>query len=173
MTSPQPRAAHPDEAERLWALRTRAVRETCISHYDAATVEVWAASPMPDSYARMIAAGGAVLIEEHGELLGYGIVDLNKAEVEAMFVDPAQGGRGLGARLMREVDAIARQRGLSELTVHSSLNAAAFYQAVGFQEIERASYPHPCGVSLDCVRMRKTLSPVRADGQEPSAKPRE
>lgn len=154
---PPPRPARSDEAARLWALRTQAVRATCISHYDAATVAAWSASPLPESYARMIAAGGAVLIEEDGELLGYGIVDLDGAEVEAMFVDPARGGRGLGARLMAEIDAIARTHGLPALTVASSLNAVAFYQAMGFRTIGEDAYAHPCGVSLACVRMHKHL----------------
>ncbi|MGH8080410.1 MAG: GNAT family N-acetyltransferase [Lysobacter sp.] len=158
----EPRAARPDEAARLWALRTRAVRATCVSHYAAATVEVWSASPLPSSYARMIVAGGAVLIEADGELLGYGIVDLDSAdpdsaEVEAMFVAPEQSGRGLGARLMRELDAIARARGLSTLVVASSLNAVPFYRAAGFSTIGEAEYAHPSGVALACVHMRKSL----------------
>jgi GNAT superfamily N-acetyltransferase len=105
----------------------------------------------------MIAAGGAVLIEEDGELLGYGIVDLDGAEVEAMFVDPAHGGRGVGARLMSELDAIARAHGLSALTVASSLNATAFYQTLGFRMKSEDAYPHPSGVTLTCVRMEKSL----------------
>ncbi|MGO1070097.1 GNAT family N-acetyltransferase [Lysobacter sp. CA199] len=153
----EPRAARQDEAARLWALRTRAVRAGCVGHYDAATVAIWSASPLPDSYPRLIAAGGAVLIEEGDELLCYGIVDLERAEVEAMFVAPEHGGRGLGARLMGEIEAIARDHGLSALTVASSLNATAFYRSVGFNAIGEAAYPHPSGVTLACVHMRKSL----------------
>ncbi len=65
-----------EEADRLWALRTRCVRELCSAAYPPEVIAPWAASPPPAQYAGLIAQGGCVVAEDAaGQLLGYGILD--------------------------------------------------------------------------------------------------
>lgn len=58
------------ELDSLWALRTRAVAHACAAHYAQAVLDVWLASPAPASLSRLIAAGGVLVAEEDGRMLG-------------------------------------------------------------------------------------------------------
>jgi GNAT superfamily N-acetyltransferase len=53
-------------------------------------------------------------------------------DVQSVFVAPELRDRGVGARLMGEVLAEARRRGLERVTVHSTERAVPFYQRLGF-----------------------------------------
>lgn len=141
----------------LWALRTRAVKLTCASHYSAEQIEVWSASPAPESYLRLIATQGALVAHEAGALLGYGILDRQTGEVIAVFVEPGQDGQGIGKLLMQGLEVLAGQEHFSRLYLFSSLNAADFYRAVGFVAIRDEAYEHPSGVTLRSLYMEKAL----------------
>ena len=51
----------------------------------------------------------------------------------------------------------ARGVGLAEIFLDSSLNAVPFYEAVGFEVIERRKYRLKSGREMDSIRMRKEL----------------
>jgi GNAT superfamily N-acetyltransferase len=59
-------------------------------------------------------------------------------EVKRVFVAPAARGRGLGARLMGELEHLAREHGLSALrldTRHDLVEARRLYAALGYEEV--------------------------------------
>ncbi|NVE00880.1 GNAT family N-acetyltransferase [Massilia sp. BJB1822] len=140
----------------MWALRTRAVRLSCASHYAPDVIDRWSATPTPDSYVRLLNQGGGLLAREGDVLLGYAILNTASGEVDAVFVDPAQGGRGVGRRLLAGLEALADSLALARpLFLYAALNAVAFYQAAGFVRRRDAQYAHPAGMLLDCVYMDK------------------
>lgn len=156
------RAASADIAA-MWELRTRAVRSSCASHYAADVIAAWAATPVPDSYEAQVAAGGALLAEQAGKLLGYSILILESGEVDAVFVDPLSAGRGVGRALLRGLEQMAAARWAPPLHLYASLNAVEFYQAAGYVAVRGHRYAHPSGLLLDCVYMeRRVALPVTA-----------
>ena len=139
----------------LWALRTRCVRETCCSHYPPEVIARWSASPAPLQLPVLIEAGGCVVAEDaDGTLLGYGVIDLAGNEIDALFVDPDCGGRGIGLTLMQAMEALADP--VRPLVLSASLNAVPFYERCGFEALREENYPHPSGVALASVRMQRT-----------------
>lgn len=59
-------------------------------------------------------------------------------EVKRVFIAPAARGRGLGTRLMGELECLARQHGLSTLrldTRHDLIEARRLYARMGYQEV--------------------------------------
>jgi len=152
--SPALRVGTAEEAERLWGLRTRCVRELCSTAYPPEVIAPWAASPPPAQYAGLIAQGGCVVAEDGaGQLLGYGILDTAGNEIDALFVDPDCGGRGIGQVLMQALQAMADPA--RPLLLSASLNAVPFYQRCGFRALREESYPHPTGIPLASVRMQR------------------
>jgi GNAT superfamily N-acetyltransferase len=55
-------------------------------------------------------------------------------EVVTFFILPSHQGRGIGAALLAELEAIARAQGLVQLSVHASLTGAGFYRRHGYRE---------------------------------------
>ncbi len=149
------RVGRADEADRLWVLRTRCVRELCSTAYPPEVIAPWSASPPPQHYRALLAGGGGVIAEDaEGALLGYGVIDLAGNEIDALFVDPDCGGRGIGLALMQAMEALADPA--RPLVLSASLNAVPFYQRCGFEALREESYPHPSGVALASVRMQRT-----------------
>jgi len=142
----------------LWELRTRAVRTSCASHYAPDIIDTWCAAPAPEKMAALLAAGGGLLEEEDGKVLGFAILNLDSGELDAAFVDPAQQGRGIARRLLAALDALAVERGFGRLFLSASLNAVPFYRAAGYVEVRREIYPHRSGLRLESVHMEKTLT---------------
>ncbi|MCC7696664.1 GNAT family N-acetyltransferase [Janthinobacterium sp. EB271-G4-7A] len=154
------RPALPDDINALWALRTVAVRVSCATHYAPEQITVWTASPVPDSYAAMLAAGGGIVAMQGEIIAGYAMLDADKQEVDAVFVDPAHAGLGIGKRLLAALEQLARGRGIARLHLSASLNAVPFYAAAGFTALREQAYAHPSGISLSSVAMEKALTPA-------------
>ncbi|MGX9718145.1 GNAT family N-acetyltransferase [Janthinobacterium lividum] len=154
------RPALPDDIAALWALRTVAVRVSCATHYAPEQITVWTASPVPDTYAAMLAAGGGIVAMQGEIIAGYAMLDADKQEVDAVFVDPAHAGLGIGKRLLAALEQLARGRGIARLHLSASLNAVPFYAAAGFTALREQAYAHPSGISLASVAMDKDLTPA-------------
>ncbi|MFC3461222.1 GNAT family N-acetyltransferase [Massilia haematophila] len=151
------RAARPEELPSLWELRTRAVAQGCAAHYPASVLASWLAAPAPEPLPRLLAAGGGVVAMEAGRLLGYAVLDAASGEVDAVFVEPAEHGRGIGALLLAALERMALAAGHERLFLSASLNAVPFYRHAGFQAIREESYPHRSGVAIASVYMEKQL----------------
>lgn len=154
---PNQRPATQADLATMWALRTRAVRASCASHYPADVIDAWCASPAPDSLPGLVAAGGALVAEQDGCMLGYAILDLDRGEIDAVFVDPGRQRGGIAVRLLAALDTMAIDRGIDRLFLSASLNAVPFYQRAGFSALREEIYPHRSGVELRSVFMEKLL----------------
>ncbi|PKB20963.1 GNAT family N-acetyltransferase [Janthinobacterium sp. 64] len=146
------------DIDALWALRTVAVRVGCATHYAPEQITVWTASPVPPAYAAMLAAGGGIVAMQDEAIAGYAMLDIDKHEVDAVFVDPARAGLGIGKRLLAALEQLARGRSIARLHLSASLNAVPFYAAAGFTALREETYAHPSGISLASVAMEKVLA---------------
>ena len=152
------RPALDSDIDALWALRTVAVRVSCATHYAPEQIAVWTATPVPPAYAAMLAAGGGIVAMLDDAITSYAMLDVIKDEVDAVFVDPARAGLGIGKRLLAALEQLARQRGIAHLHLSASLNAVPFYAAAGFTALREEAYAHPSGISLASVAMEKALA---------------
>lgn len=141
----------------LWSLRTRAVRIGCASHYPPEIIATWSAAPPPATLPLLVRGGGGIVAEEEGRALGYAVLDVDTGEVDAVFVDPAAHGRGVGRALLQSLEAMAREAGLDRLFLSASLNAVAFYERAGFRALRERMVPHRSGIAIRAVVMEKRL----------------
>jgi N-acetylglutamate synthase-like GNAT family acetyltransferase len=86
--------------------------------------------------AEAIAEGRArVAVGRQGTLLGFSViapVEPGVCELDDLFVDPDLMGRRMGAALVEDVAARAREAGDRELAVTANPDAIGFYERVGF-----------------------------------------
>jgi GNAT superfamily N-acetyltransferase len=106
-----------------------------------------------------ITDGRTIVAENVGELLGFAVVlrrDDGDAELDGLFVDPAQWRHGIGRALLEHAERIATSDGAAILWVTANTRALEFYGACGFVtvgEVATRFRPAP--------RMRKTIHVAR------------
>jgi len=114
--------------------------------------------PMTADYDRAVREHLIDLWEEGGELLA--LIEVIPAEdhllIENVAVRPDRQGRGIGDRLMRHAEALARSLGFDEVRLYTNAAFAenlAFYARRGYQEYRRATVIPGSVV----VHMKKTI----------------
>jgi N-acetylglutamate synthase-like GNAT family acetyltransferase len=81
--------------------------------------------------AQLIDTRQVLVAERNRQLLG--TASLDGEVVRTVFIDPPMQGQGVGRLLMLAITRLAREQGIAELLVPSSLTARGFYQRLGFE----------------------------------------
>lgn len=109
-----------------------------------------------------------VATAEDGLLVGCG--GWSKAPPGARDESPALGhlrhfathpewvGRGIGRALYDDAAAQAREAGVTRLACYASLNAEAFYAALGFRRVRSVDVPLAHGVAFPAILMERELA---------------
>jgi len=151
------KACKPD-AEAAWEIRNAAILDQCVGHYSTDVLEIWTSGELPESFATKVAKQFYVATY-HDVVVGTGMIDIETGKIDAIFVHPNYMRKGIGKKMVSFLEKIALNHGLETLTLDSTLNAASFYRACGFNGHEVGTYNSPRGISLDCIPMAKIISP--------------
>jgi putative acetyltransferase len=139
-----------------------AVRGIASRDYPPEVVEDWAPMPVtektierfltnPDGEIRLVA-------EMEGRIVGIGALVLANCELRACYVAPEAARSGVGSALVREIERIARHKGLVYLQMDSSVTAEPFYVAQGYKVRHRGEHKLRSGRRMACVQMEKALN---------------
>ena len=88
-------------------------------------------------------------------IVGFSSLGIN--EVNAVHVHPHYTQIGVGTLLLNAVETEALAQNMRKLKVSASITAVPFYQARGYQAIERSFHTLRSGVEIPCVSMEKSL----------------
>jgi len=149
------------DARMFLEVHNAAVRGIAAKDYPPEVVEDWAQMPVteegverflanPDGEIRLVA-------EIDGVIVGIGCLVVANCELRACYVAPAAARKGVGTALVREIEHIARDRGLTYLQMDSSVTAEPFYLHHGYTVRQRSEHILWSGRSMACVRMEKRL----------------
>lgn len=132
------RPAHVAEADALSALAVRSK-----AHWGYSSEFMAACRDELEVHVRDIAASRVTVAEGVGGILGFywlGPVRAGSCELEALFVEPAAIGQGVGRALLDAAARAAHAEGARSLTIQADPNAEAFYLRAGARRVgERAS----------------------------------
>lgn len=151
-----------EEARTFLEVHHKSVRGLAAGDYPQSVIDDWAPLPItdrdvhaflrnPDNEIRLVA-----LIA--GTVVGIGALVAEKSELRACYVLPGLVRKGVGAAIVREIEDIARVRGVLLLHLDASLMAETFYRALGYRVRARGTHERASGVTMDCVRMEKRLA---------------
>ncbi|MCK1716335.1 GNAT family N-acetyltransferase [Bradyrhizobium sp. 141] len=131
------RSARANDTSEISAVILRALRETNAKDYTDEIIERVERSFSPDAVLQLIGKR-TVFVATIGSRV-VGTASLDGSVVRTVFVAPDVQARGIGKRLMAEIERTARERNIASLTVPSSVTAEAFYARLGFVAV-RDSY---------------------------------
>jgi putative acetyltransferase len=149
-----------NEARTLLEIHARSVRGLAAQHYPPKTIDGWAARITNESVRALLRNADdeiRLLAELDGVPVGFGALVVPKSELRACYVVPEATRKGVGSALVREIERIARDHGLTKLDLEASLNAEYFYAALGYAVVERHEHLLRSGVRMAAVKMQKEL----------------
>jgi ribosomal protein S18 acetylase RimI-like enzyme len=99
-----------------------------------------------------------VACNDAGEISGFGSISLRRANIESLYINPRFWRMGLGRRIYQQLEKLALEAEITELSVDASIRAITFYRSIGFarSEVINACQSNPW-YSMACVRMKKTI----------------
>ena len=155
---PLVRPATEADAEDIFRVHSESILALCSERYGPDEIAAWIAVRSPASYRVALSSRALFVAEWQGEIVGFGQLDPEKGEIEACYVAPAAVGAGVGAELLRRMEAEALRRGISIVRLNSTLNAEGFYTHCGYRWLGKATHRVSGKVDLACIRMEKELA---------------
>ena len=153
------RKASEADKKNLSSLHIASIKKLCCNHYTREQLNDWTSVLTPSVYDQALKEKiFLVAYNSEQDLLGLGILDIENAEVNALYIHPDDAGKRIGAKLLDELEMIARNSKIFKITVHSTLNAKSFYMNHGYIDQELTFHSLPNGSKLECVRMIKDLA---------------
>ena len=149
-----------DELRTYLEIHASAVRGLATTHYAPEVLAGWVV-PITDETLKDLTANAdgemRFLAELDGMPAGIGGLVLDRSELRACYVAAHAARRGCGSALVREMERIAREHGLTRLDLAASLNAEPFYAAHGYQVKNRSDVVLRNGHRMPAVWMGKDL----------------
>lgn len=157
------RRATTEDAEAIMQIHFSAVHETAASWYPQDVLTHWSGGPNETRCQKVrdsIANESLCLIvaEDSSGILGFGSVLPKERYLQAVYVHPRAGRRGVGSAILSGLERIARDHRVGYLELNSSLNAEAFYSRHGYASLGRGTHRLNSGLEMDCIKMRKTIA---------------
>jgi putative acetyltransferase len=149
-----------DEGRIYLEIVNSAIQGLACSHYSPEVLAQWTVPINADTLRDlMLNTDGEIRLvaELDGTPAGVGALVVERSELRACYVHPSAARRGCGSALVRKIERLASEHGLSHLELAASLNAEAFYAAQGYAVRTRSDVRLRTGFVMQAVRMEKAL----------------
>jgi putative acetyltransferase len=155
------RKATPDDAQAVFELHGRTVREVCGGDYTPDEIRTWLAKHSVESYRQRIAEGDMYVAEaEGGGILGFAARAGDR--IKTLYVSADHQGEGVGSALLRRLEADALAEGIREVSARSTVTAVGFYEHMGYEVGGRVDCPVTMERPLEAYEVRKRLGGATA-----------
>ncbi|HEX8457037.1 MAG TPA: GNAT family N-acetyltransferase [Pyrinomonadaceae bacterium] len=153
------RRARRADCRSIAGVHAAAISAIDTTFYTAEEIRAWAVPKQPESYEASIDSKEFFVAEEDdGVIVGFGVLNQESAEVEAVYVSPVAERRGVGLGMLRTLEERARAYRLRMLRLSASLNAVPFYERAGYAAHEEAKHRLATGIEIACIRMTKVMA---------------
>lgn len=154
------RAATSSDVEAILVVHVASIIRSGPSAYSDRQVAAWAAKTEgTDRYENAIEdpSRESVVVEAGSRVTGFGELDVESGEVEAVFVDPEHTGSGIGSSILSHFEGRLRDEGFGIARLRAVLNAVGFYESQGYEESKRVTNTTTNDLEVDSVWMKKPL----------------
>lgn len=146
----------PADTMALRDLFAQSIEELTADDYDEEQRLAWAATAADaEAFAKKLGSMVTLVVQVDGEYAGFASLKDNTV-FEMLYVHPYFAGQGVGAALADAIERLARGRGASEITVEASDTAEPFFEARGYEPVQRNMVPRE-DLWLPNTTMKKRL----------------
>lgn len=166
------RRATSEDAATLLSVKRAAIEDLEHWQYSPEQVEVWKPEDSyVDAFAQAIRDDRFVVHvaeredesaadldgDDRPTVVGYGALTVPDRRIDAIYVHPDHHGEGVATSLVKQLEASARLRAITELDIVAARNAVGFYESLGYWRLDEEVTTIE-DVEVEFVRMRKDLS---------------
>ncbi|BBO79190.1 N-acetyltransferase [Desulfosarcina widdelii] len=152
------RSAKIVDTEKIALTHSASITVLCSEYYPPENIAGWVEVLSPDIYENAIKEKVMIVAEDEDEILGLGILDLERKQIGAIYIHPKVKGRGIGRRLLLKLEEIASKNETDQLTLCATINAYGFYKHQSYTGAKKMLHELPNGVGLECIQMHKTFN---------------
>ena len=161
------RRARIEDAEDIHRVNMTSIRELCTSDYTKEEIEAWGGrtpEKMVPLWRERVQKDFCIVAEKSGVVEGIGVLALPKeagkpALIYMMYLTKAISGTGSGKKMMKMMLDHAKENGVKEVVLESSLTAHGFYESLGFCDSGAAIKKEINGTPIRCVPMKIKINP--------------
>lgn len=136
------------------------IQRLCKDHYSKENIKNWTSILKPEIYENAIKEKILIVAEENNLICGFGILDVETAEICAVYIHPDHTGKGIAKDILIKLESLALEKNADCLNTCSTINALGFYKHQGYIETEKSFHLLPNNTKLECIKMYKKLKPV-------------
>ena len=122
------------DARKVVNIIRRALLEVNSRDYPLSMLKAMCKRFTPTSIKEKAKTGHTYVAVESNEVVG--TARLKENTISTLFILPTKMGRGIGRRLMEQVEKKAKEDGYSFIQVPSSLTAVSFYRKMGYKKVK-------------------------------------
>jgi putative acetyltransferase len=109
------------------------------------------------AWRRMSFAFETTLIAEDNDLVPIGFISSERFQISGLFVHPDYLNRGIGSKLLKQLELLAVERRTKTLEVLSSLESIDFYKKQGYQFVRETGFFSQSSIWIPCQVLEKEL----------------
>jgi putative acetyltransferase len=143
----------------VMTVKRAAIRDGAGEDYSADQVAAWTpgTDELHDYETALESDRFLVLVAEIGEaVVGFAVLNLESGSLLSLYIQPGQGGTGIGSTLLGHIETSASMNGADTLGLLASHNAVGFYESHGYEQVEEVEREIG-GEAISFVRMEKAL----------------
>ena len=145
-----------EDFSEILRVHQNSIRRVASQDHDQAQVSAWSDHLQVQGYLDAYQSGEEFFVAvEKSIVIGFSSIKDNT--VMAVYVSELGIGKGVGSKLYFTLENLAKERGVKELSLTSSLTARGFYKKLGFAELEEISHQFRAGATVRAFRMIKYL----------------
>lgn len=151
------RKATREDAEQISWLVRQTIQQVNAKDYKQEQISAWISTNTPDVWKeRLQNQDRLVYVAEEDGIVGIAMLNIDEAEIGALYIDSHCIGKGIGKILLHTLEEYARSHGFPQLHTYATLTSISFYQSQGYVKVQEKDVAIN-GVLVHVVLMQKYL----------------
>ncbi len=143
---------------KILKIHKEAIEAGCKEHYSEKQIASWATPQELPPYEEQLKNSLFLIAEDGNKCIGFGSISRDNPEIETLFVSPDYFGKGIGSKILVQLEKTVNPQSNYKILVDSTKNAVPFYEKHGYQRHSECVHIEPDGTKIQCIKMVKEIN---------------
>jgi len=130
------RKANKENAKKISMLIRNTIRKINSSHYPKKQMDNELKAYATKKIEKYFDSKLIFIMIDKEEIIGTSILDQKEEALDSLYLSPKYLGKGLGKKLLRFMEELAKKKGIKVLTLYPTEYAMKFYESQGYKKVD-------------------------------------